>query len=375
MGGNALKLKGINPKRVDASQTSDIIKKVQTEIGKLDLFSWIAPVKSYHSKPDHGDFDFVGHLKSTDNTWYKKCAEKLKSKDYYWNRPVISLEMDGIQIDITARQTPEKSKTTLEFCHYSPLGNILGRMIRKTGAKWGVDGLQYPIHEKNNPSSPLISVLDLSNNIEDILKFCGLDPLIWKQGFETQKDIFDYAINSHFFDKNIFLIENLNHVHRKRDQTRPDYHNWLTYIKTAENKTQWNLKESDDQIHSRIEYYLDIIGKTFPHCKIKENLSQQRQDLLEFKKLKEEKFNGHLIANWAKLSLNSISDSKKIGELINEFKRELNLTSTPLFKTWLIQTPKETCKTMFFDFYKKRIDKTTHKKDTFGEEGSMNITD
>jgi hypothetical protein len=232
-------------------------------------------------------------------------------------------------------------------------------MIRKTGAKWGVDGLQYPIHESDGQGSPLLITLDLTDNIEEILMFCGLDFKTWEKGFETQKEIFEFACQSPFFDKRIFLIENLNHTHRKRDQTRPDYHQWLDFIKDQQNKTLWSIKPShtikgnnsiEKDIQKQKNEFLVLLNDLFPNANLIERQNLERTASREFKYLKKEKFNGLLINQWTGL------ENEKLGYTIKKFKTYQNITNDKAFIKWLKSNSKEECQKIFLDFYTKLID-------------------
>jgi hypothetical protein len=366
MGGNALKLVGINPIRISTEKSFEIIREAQTTLSSLGLFSWIKPVKYWKKKPDHGDIDLVAHLNqdhkgNPPKEWAKSCAKALGSKAHYWNKPVVSLEFHQVQLDITGRENAIKAQTNLDFCHYSPFGNILGRMIRKTGAKWGVDGLEYNIHQDNKPNSPQITQINLSHNIDTILNFCGLDPNQWHKGFQTQEEIFKYAASSPLFDKKIFLFENLNHAHRKRDKTRPDYHSWLEFIVNTKDNTIWNINETEKEYEDRITQYQDIIDNLFPDAQLLNTQKLHRENHLKFKELKREKFNGQLVSLWIAQTQKKAIDNQieagiqgeELGITISAFKKAKKITEQDRFLQWLEITSKETCQEEFLEFYYK----------------------
>jgi hypothetical protein len=356
MGGNALRLKGLSPKRIQNSEMEKLIKHISTTLVKEKIFKWILPAKSYDQKIDHGDLDLIGELSSKGNKtspWHLEAQKALDSKAIYWNKPVASLEFEGYQIDLTGRTSKEKALTHLDFSHYSPLGNILGRLIRKTGAKWGINGLEYQIKEKDSPESQVIKTLTLSNDINQILKFCGLNPKIWHEGFKTQEEIFEYACQSHLFNKEIFKIENLNHTHRKRDRTRQDYHHWLLHITSPkiQNKTLWKIKESLPEYGERTKNFQALINQEFPKLKLLDQIHSTRKENEFIKSQKEEKFNGKLISAWTGQT------GRELGDFIKGFKKSQGLDSPEELIHWIKPKDAKTIKMLVLDYQKSMEDK------------------
>lgn len=340
MGGNALKLKGLTPLRIPDKDLKGLIDEISDKLIKEEVFKWILPTKTYNNKTDHGDLDLIGELCKPNQknplAWHLKAKKVLNSKEIHWNKPVASLEYLGYQIDLTGRDTYQKAKTHLEFSHFSPLGNILGRLIRKTGAKWGINGLEYQISEKESPESHILKTLCLSEDINQILLFCGLNPKTWQLGFDNQEDIFQYACQSKLFNKEIFKLENLNHTHRKRDRTRPDYHQWLNFLEKKEvrNNTHWNLKETPSQYSQRITQYQLVIDKEFPTANLLGTIKEERSKNDFIKLQKKEKFNGSLISKWTGLQ------KQELGEFIKAFKKEFNLSTPNTLIKWIVSTDK-----------------------------------
>jgi len=220
MGGNALKSQNIEARRISTPEMRQFILEMQTLA--VPHFNWLDPVKCWHNKPTHGDIDFIGFAKSDRKgkqlpAWAEEIMEQANSEGFHWNKPVLSFEYKGVQIDFAVKYTDRDAKNYLNFCQYSPTGNIVGRMLKQTGVKWGVDGLTFPVRDPADDNNMLGSV-DLTDNVEDILSLAGLDPKKWVAGFDQETEIYEYACNSPLFNKEIFQFENLNHVNRKRDR-------------------------------------------------------------------------------------------------------------------------------------------------------------
>lgn len=315
MGGNALNLVGLQARRLSASEFDSLVSGVRN--ASQDVLHWIEPVKFYHTKPDMGDIDFVAHPKSDVRgkeivEWGEKIMQRLGSKGYYYNKPVLSFEYQGVQIDIAAKYSDEAAKAYLEFCHYSPIGNVVGRMIKQTGAKWGIDGLVYPVRDGNDETSHMLGYIPLSTNIEAPMKLAGLDPEIWKAGFENEDDIYAFCVESRLFNKEIFAFENLNHINRKRDRLRKDYHAWLDYIKDKPDKYK-RYENIEEKLQRKAEWF-EVLREMFPESKLKE----ERAKLLEAadeKRMLNQKFNGNVVKELTGL------EGKELGQFLTSFKK------------------------------------------------------
>jgi hypothetical protein len=182
---------------------------------------------------------------------------------------------------------------------------------------------------------------------EKVLDFLGLQKPYknsyetFKPCFENQEDIFKWLSSSTMFNKDIFAFENLNHVNRKRDRLRKDYHNWLDYIKDRPNKF---VGEKDKSV------YIDEISNFFIvdlHSLVEQRISKHQME-----KFYKEKFNGKHLIEWG------INDGKMIGECISGFKQyitgETNKENIDiLFKQYILLKEQEYIKKDFKKYYEK----------------------
>lgn len=341
MGGNALKSIGIESRRVNSGEFYDLVRTAQGELA--DSFHWLEPVKFWHQKPDHGDIDFVGFVKSMAPgksgrpLWVEEIADG--SEGIHWNKPVLSFEFQGVQVDIAARSTDVAAKNYLQFCHYSPIGNTVGRMIKQTGAKWGVDGLCFPVRESLAGDGDLLGEIHLSDNIADVMQLAGLDPDAWEKGFEKQEDIFRFASGSALFNKAIFQFENLDSVSRKRDRLRQDYHQWLAFVEGVPDK--YRRPESDEERGEMKAAWFKSLCELFPDA----DLEKGRNALLDAKQQRKEagkNFNGKLVAEWTGLS------GKQLGGKLTEFRNSLGGDGE--YEKWLLAATADGAKKTFMDF-------------------------
>lgn len=336
MGGNALKLVGIESRRIRKNEFADMVDAVTTAAG--DLLNWIKPVKFYHAKPDMGDIDFVAFGKSEEQgeqivAWGEALMRRLGSKGYHYNRPVLSFEFQGVQIDIATKYSDVAANAYLNFCHYSPIGNVVGKMLKQTGAKWGVDGLVYPVRDGNDGTSHMLGYIPLSMGIDAPMKLAGLDTETWKTGFENENAISAFCVESRLFNKEIFAFENLNHATRKRERLRPDYHFWLEYIKDKPDKYRRHASR-EEEIEGKKAWRVDLC-KMFPDA----NLEAERQTLLdaaEEKRNLNKKFNGLLVRELTGL------EGKALGDFLTNFKGAF--VDLAAYEAWVRQASKEEIK-------------------------------
>lgn len=311
MGGTALKHLGFESRRISKQEYFEIVSEIK-EISKSH-FSAFRDILHYTSKPDHGDIDFVCIDKPPlrEPTNFK---EIFGARYYSQNSCVHSFDYKGVQIDLATTNNVESFTYYYLFSCFSPMGNVLGRLVKQKGLKWGIDGLTYPI--KLSDSEQLgnirVSYEFPHTTFEKLLEFVGLKHNFgdcferFKNSFETQEDIFKWLSGSSLFNKDIFAFENLNHVNRKRDKLRKDYHNWLEFIKDKPNKFVGNedktvyIKEINNHFHSNI------------HKEAEELIAKHT-----YKKFLKEKFNGKMVSEWTGLQ------GQELGKVIKSYRESI----------------------------------------------------
>lgn len=306
MGGKALKLHGLETERKSTKDFLRICDEIQPIINGYGISTHV--VKCYHNKETHGDLDL---LLKIDHEVYNKginIKELIKNEFnpqvIHNNGGVYSFDYDNFQIDLipVKEKNWEVSKT---FFDYSPVGNLMGKSAHKFGMKYGFKGLEYPFRNFNGRLSRNITI---SKDIEKIFNFLGYDYERYLKGFDTLEEIFEWVVNSKYFNYDNFQYENLNHIDKKRNKKRTDYNQFLTYINNYSGKN-YNFKRKED--------YLSDINNYFPEVKLFEQLKElKRKD--EEKRLMADKFNGHLIMEKTDLK------GKELGQAMNNFKKSLD---------------------------------------------------
>lgn len=301
MGGNALKNTFTERKNTDEFLRigSEIKNKLLIE---LKLHATI--LKCYHNKETHGDLDVLIKIPFNFNINFKKYIEEsFKPNEIFCNGGVYSFDNQKFQIDfIPVKEDNWEIAQTYGF--YDPLGNIMGKTFHKFGLSYGWDGLFYKVRNFNGRLSK--NVL-LTNDARRIFEFGGYDYDRYLQGFETLEDILKFTINSKYFDTQIFQMNNLKSIDKKRNRKRGSYHIFLKYLEDNDINISYSFDRNKDN-------YLPMINSNFPEGKLLEKLS-------EFKKIDKEnkilsqKFNGDMIMTWF-----PDLKGKQLGEAITVFK-------------------------------------------------------
>lgn len=215
------------------------------------------------------------------------------------------------------------------YFSYGDLGNIVGRMTKFWGLKFGHDGL-WVIVDTNliktyakldlNPQTQLL----LSTNPQEICKYLDLDWDQWVSGFVDLNQIFQWVKSSKFYSPQIYSYS--NYSHRQKQETRPMYSDFIKSIDFSSSNVKSKPTEQADLIDS---IKLDAIGY-FGKSKELDLIIQEE----EFKQRRKEKFNGN------KLISMGLAPSE-LGKFIPEFKKFVELTRGCAWDQWLDTTSQE----------------------------------
>lgn len=338
MGGNSFRQSlGIIGKRLEKSEYFDLADRIFLELD--DLFEKSHLVRAFYEKETHGDQDFlVTKIWNPEIPLKKQLIEKfnLEEKFLHQNSNVYSLLIDNFQVDISL--IGEKYFESAGFyMDDSPAGNLVGKIYHKFGASYGYDGLYFTLRDNFNTYK--LGSIQISTNNEKICEFLGLDYQQKVAGFDTEKQIFDWVIDSKFFDHRIFAWNAMNHRARVRDKKRPDYNRFLNYVneKFLDRKYDFPVKYDD----------IEILNDFFSEAELVKNI-----EILREKELKRQesakKFNGDLIRNWI-----PGLEGKNLGKAISEFKFSRGcMSDCKTFENYLEFTPADKIKGDFLRWVK-----------------------
>lgn len=232
MGGNALSSPSI---RLKATRYFQVEQQVIARLKQAFPARRIESIVAYGSKADFGDLDIL--VENVAGYVPEAMASVLQASELIVNGDVASLGLpleEGLfQIDLI--RTPAAS---FDFCAryfgFNDMGNLLGRIAHKFGARFGHQGLLYPLRDPDN-GSHLIADIPVTTDFALALQLLGFDAtrheaLRLNGGFHTLEDIFRYVISSPYFNRDIYLLENRNHASRVRDAKRPTYNAFLRWL-------------------------------------------------------------------------------------------------------------------------------------------------
>lgn len=342
MGGKALNKYGIQTERKTTKDFLRIGGEIKERIG-IDFNFEIETeiVTCYHTKPDHGDLDLLikmdgKHFNGNDITLKQYIENAFKPHAIHNNGGVLSFDYENFQIDfIPVRQS--KWETAKTYYSYDPLGNIMGKTFHKFGLSYGWDGLFYKFRNFNGRNSQNILI---STDASKIFDFGGYDYNRYLQGFKTMEDIFKFAIDSKFFDTEIFQMENLKSIDKKRNRKRGSYHLFLKYLKDNNIKTTYGFNK--DKTH-----YLPMIENYFPEANLMHKLSEL-QKINSQNRILSQKFNGDMVMSW----LPNLK-GKELGNAIREFK--LSFDNYDDYKEFVLNSSFNAIKDKFMDNYNDEI--------------------
>jgi hypothetical protein len=238
------------------------------------------------------------------------------------NTNVISFPYNEFQIDVTFVEE-QNFQTSINYCSWNDTSMLIGRIFHKMGLHFGHSGLSFWIRQglfDNNinwtDNDHIYEKFIISKNQEDILQLGGFDYNVWKSGFDTEEDAFQFVISGDYFDPSLFALENLNHINRVRNKKRGMYMRFVEYIadKGFSPKKTFLSKEN----------YSLIFQEKFPF--LKEAINDYR---FEYQKTKiiNEKFNGRLIMEKFQ-EISGIQIGKLMNNIRKEYSRDSLLTLT-----------------------------------------------
>ena len=189
----------------------------------------------WKNKTDFGDMDVL--VLSETNSGEDLTAfikNTFNPSEIFKNGDCISFDYKEFQIDFI-KSSVEDWETQKVYLLYGDLGNLVGRLYNfRYNLKYGHKGVSFTVKDDTNNQSYEDWIV--SRTPERIFKNIGLSWEKFQKGFDTKEEVFEYVINSPFFNSAIFDFENLNHINRVRNRKRDFYNSFLDYIKDIPKK-------------------------------------------------------------------------------------------------------------------------------------------
>jgi hypothetical protein len=349
MGGRALQKYGIETERKDSKEFYEIASKIGIQLNYgLGLTTSVPvefvyspsiqsqSVRCYRTKQDHGDLDVLIKVDQdfiNNGVNLKEYIEEhFKPQVVHSNGGVLSFDYENFQIDFIpiAESNWEVAQVYFSF---DPLGNAMGKTFHKMNLSYGWDGLKFKYRNFNGRNSHDI---EITKDPRKIFAFGGYDYDRYLKGFATIEEIFEFIIAGSYFDAEMFKMENLNHIDRKRNRKRGSYHAFLEYVEKNAPTQSYEFKDKP--------YYAPRINDFFPEANFfvtLENLDEKNAIDARLN----EKFNGRLVMTW----IPSLS-GKSLGLALNYFKLDLGEN----YQEIILESTEEQIKKRFMKFYEQK---------------------
>jgi hypothetical protein len=228
MGGNALK--HTKTSRLTAAEYHHLADKVVATLAQAWPEAKPHLVRSYGNKPDFGDMDVIVDGSGVPQDVAEQLRALFGSQEVVHNGPVWSCDVEGLQLDLI-RMPSQDYATAVDYFAYNDCGNLMGRIARRLGFKYGHQGLSYLLREGDH----LVAEIEVSRDPESVFRFLGFvepqyDYRRFCRGFKTLQGMFAFVASSKFFDKTAYALEERNHTARTRDRKRASYRAFLEWL-------------------------------------------------------------------------------------------------------------------------------------------------
>lgn len=259
----------------------------------------------YASKPDFGDMDVVISGAAVEalggaEAFRAAIIEGLQITRTKSVGHVYSTAFRDFQVDYFTRPA-ELFEATYHYLSFNDLGNIIGKICKRLGLKYGEDGLSYVFRRPSQPSYK--KTLGVSRDWPRILTFLGLDVAAWEAGFETLEQMFAWVVVSPWFS--VVPYEQRARTTEQRARRR----------QTMARFVQWLEEEGIDKRHEFLQErdaYVPRIAAAFPEAELESALAREREAEARVVALRE-KFSGDRVRAWTGL------DGKALGGFMRRF--------------------------------------------------------
>jgi hypothetical protein len=141
-------------------------------------------------------------------------------------------------------------------------------------------------------------------------------------------------MNTKHFDSEIFKMENLKSIDKKRNRKRGSYHVFLNYLKDNNIDVRY-------EFHSDKELYLPMIDEFFPEVDLLGRLYELKMKDTQDKILSQ-KFNGDIVMSWLPNLM-----GKELGAAMGKFKNALGDN----YAHFILNSSYETIHNYFMEVY------------------------
>lgn len=338
MGGNALK--NYETRRLTKGEYEEFNVLFQGRFYYLFGFTPIL-ILAYKEKESFGDADYLIDSSKLPPNWIERLKNgfDLTEAQYVKNSNVLSIGINNFQVDLIVTK-PEELEIAEAYFSYNDFSNLIGRLGHKLGIKLGHSGIWVIL--RADKGHVLTEIL-LTRDYLVMLNILGLDPDVWKSGFNNLEQMFAYIATSKYFDPRIFDLEHRSANSRVRDKKRQTYRDFLMWVdrnKPIPNHDFANKSELGGYGIRQPYFDLEVVPR-FPWVvqEIEKTLADFHLDQ-EFKKV----WNGEIVNKVTGLV------GKDLGQFMTKFKTKLDTRP----KSYWIRNPQEVERLLFNSVLKEQ---------------------
>ncbi|KDQ62439.1 hypothetical protein JAAARDRAFT_30349 [Jaapia argillacea MUCL 33604] len=232
------------------------------------LYGLVEVPREAPEKTDHGDLDFIVAFpkEGLEHSEVKAALGASASIPLDGNRtshfavPAEMGEDEYIQVDVHVCADKEEWERIVLFHSFGDLGMILGVLAKSGGLQLGTKGLKvhniFP--EENHPVS-----FPLSASFEKIMPYFGLSLDTWKQGFSSQKEIFQWVETSRFFEPRRLVKASTFETPNAKERSLEDrgmYQSFLVHVReiaSQQDVDTWPRLKTKAEIRDEALTYFD----------------------------------------------------------------------------------------------------------------------
>lgn len=309
MGGTAL---GFEAKRMNLEEyhrlSSAALKQVGNHIRKM-------LIPSYLEKESFGDIDII--VAMTPKEWEQTVsALKKRCPIHHHNKDFFSYGLkdgdDIVQVDlIYVGSDYESLMCAYGYYAYNDRGNLVGKIARRCGFKYGANGLTYAVYDPKNPTN-CIGQICLSKTTHEIFRFLGYSHLLYVP--ETLEDMFEWVASSPYFDRSIYQLDSLTSQQKVRDKKRTTYQKFLQW---CEQNPQYDNGYTEEQVVALRQHKLHEALTTFDRVNEYNEIFEEHHRNEYLKTV----YNGCIVSK-----LTGISD-RELGRFMQHMKKKYDTQS------------------------------------------------
>lgn len=317
MGGKLLSQHGTKPLRGrEAVAIGELFSRsVHSMLSAHGINCQIRMLKSYADKPEYSDVDLMltrSSMSSMSPTEFSTLLSNRVGLHLEVAQPYPNADMFGIayplkegaaQVDFILIDD-DSFDFASTFLDYNGLGKFFNLVAKDLGKlKLGRDGLFLVVKDKGI----VLGEVTLTKDPDKALSFLGYDVARYRQGFATKEAVFEYAVSSPHFSKNIIRPENRN-AKSAADTKRPFYQDFLVWM-DEQDLPETRLTGGD---------WVELALEAFPGSRQAiDDMRLNHQTQIQAKAAFKSRFNGSIVTRLTGIK------GEKLGLFIESFKKQM----------------------------------------------------